>query len=181
MTSLLLVLLPAIFMSQAVLQELPTREIPRFQMIASGLYRGGQPDREGFQYLKQSGLKTVINLRMEDDEELVVKELGMNYVHIPISIKVWSKIPERAIDEYFKVLNDPANYPIFFHCRRGADRTGAMAGFYRIAAQGWEPRKAYEEARTVGMRWWFAGLKQQLHSFKTLPPVVFTRTVEAER
>jgi protein tyrosine/serine phosphatase len=135
-------------------------------MIATGLYRGGQPEREGFEYLKNSGIKTVINLRTENDEEAIVKKLGMNYIHIPISIKPWSKIPDAAIDKYFEVLSDPANYPIFFHCRRGADRTGALAGFYRIAVQEWEPKKAYSEARQIGMRWWFQAIKKQIHGFK---------------
>ena len=135
-------------------------------MISAGLYRGGQPGREGFEFLKTNGIKTVINLRAENDEEVIVKKLGMNYVHIPISITMWSKIPDGAIDQYFKVLNDPANYPIFFHCRRGADRTGALAGFYRIAYQGWEPGKAYGEARSIGLRWWFPAIKQQIYTFK---------------
>ena len=147
-------------------EPLSTKTIPRFQIISSGLYRGGQPEREGFEYLKANGIKTVINLRTENDEERVVKDLGMNYVHIPISIKAWSKIPQSAIDQYFKVLSDPTNYPIFFHCRRGADRTGAMASFYRIAIQGWEPKTAFGEARDVGMRWWYVRLKQQIQSFK---------------
>jgi tyrosine-protein phosphatase SIW14 len=145
---------------------LSTKHIPRFQMIVAGLYRGGQPGQDGFEFLKTNGIKTVINLRGENDEEVIVKKLGMNYVHIPMSITPWSKIPDSAIDQYFKVLSDPANYPIFFHCRRGADRTGALAGFYRIAYQGWEPSKAYSEARSVGMRWWFPAIKQQFESFK---------------
>jgi protein tyrosine phosphatase (PTP) superfamily phosphohydrolase (DUF442 family) len=153
----------------------PTSDIPRFQMIADGLYRGGQPEREGFEHLKKNGFKTVINFRTENDEESIVRELGLNYVHIPVSITFWSKIPDKVIDEYFRILSDPANYPIFFHCRRGADRTGAMAGFYRIAMQGWEPKKAYSEARDIGMRWWYPGLKRQLHAFKRTagitPPV----------
>ena len=153
------------FLPNSPAEPLSTREIPRFQMIASGLYRGGQPARPGFDYLRKSGIKTVINLRMENDEEAVVKALGMNYVHIPVTIKPWSKIPEAAIRRYFEVVNDAANYPIFFHCRRGADRTGAMAGFYRIAVQGWEPEKVYSEARNIGMRWWFRGLKGQLYGF----------------
>jgi protein tyrosine/serine phosphatase len=146
-------------------------------MIADGLYRGGQPERDGFQYLKDRGIKTVINLRTENDEEVMVKKLGMNYVHIPISIKPWSKIPDAAIEQYFKVLNDPANYPIFFHCRRGADRTGAMAGFYRIAVQGWETKKAYSEARQIGMRWWFQAIKKQIHGFRP-EGVSVTKTAE---
>jgi len=147
-------------------EPLSTKHIPRFQMIAAGLYRGGQPGRDGFEFLKNNGIKTVINLRSENDEEVIVKTLGMNYVHIPMSITPWSKIPDAAIDQYFKVLSDPANYPVFFHCRRGADRTGALAVFYRIAYQGWEPSKAYTEARTIGMRWWFPAIKQQIHDFK---------------
>ncbi len=161
-------------------KDLNTKEIPRFQMISAGLYRGGQPDREGFQFLKESGFKTVINLRTENDEESIVKELGLNYVHIPISIKMWSRIPSAAIDRYFAVLSDPSNYPIFFHCRRGADRTGALAGFYRIAVQGWEPRKAYSEAREVGMRWWYPAIKKQLENFKHSSTDLL-KTVEAER
>jgi protein tyrosine/serine phosphatase len=148
-------------------EPLSTKDIPRFQMITAGLYRGGQPGHDGFEFLKNNGIKTVINLRTENnDEEVIVKKLGMNYVHIPISIIMWSKIPDSAIDQYFKVLSDPANYPIFFHCRRGADRTGALAGFYRIAYQGWEPSKAYSEARSIGMRWWFPAIKQQIQDFK---------------
>jgi len=152
---------------QLVIPAPPKNHIARFQKVADGLYRGGQPERLGFEYLKTSGIKTVINLRMENDEEPMVRGLGMNYVHIPVNdMKPWSKIPQSAIEQYFKVLEDPSNYPIFFHCQRGADRTGAMAGFYRIGMEGWEPAKAYSEARDIGMRWYFAGLKQQLNSFK---------------
>ena len=165
MTATLLLLLQLPF-TNSFTEPLATKDIPRLQMIAAGLYRGGQPERAGFEYLKNYGIKTVINLRTENDEEVIVKGLGMNYVHIPISIKPWSKIPDAAIERYFKVLNDPANYPIFFHCRRGADRTGALAGFYRIAVQGWEPKQAYTEARSVGMRWWFQAIKKQIHAFK---------------
>src|SRR5438093_1000257 len=157
-TILLLFQLPQ---SNSLTEPLSTKTIPRFQMIASGLYRGGQPEREGFDYLKNNGIKTVINLRTENDEEVIVKELGMGYIHIPISIKPWSKVPDTAIEQYFKVVSDPANYPIFFHCRRGADRTGALAALYRIAVQDWEPKTAYGEARQIGMRWWFRAVKNQ--------------------
>jgi len=153
-------------------EPLSTKAIPRFQMISAGLYRGGQPERNGFEYLQKNGFKTIVNLRTENDEEAIVKELGMNYVHIPVSIKMWSKIPDAAIEQYFKIVNDPANYPIFFHCRRGADRTGAMAAFYRMSMQGWEPKKAYSEARDVGMRWWFPAIKKQVYGFMDRFPAV---------
>lgn len=146
----------------------PAKEdVPRFATIAEGFYRGGQPTDAGFEFLKQQGIKTIINLREENKEESMVRSLGMNSVHIPVSISFFSKIPGDAIEKYFEVLNDPANYPIFIHCRRGADRTGAMAGFYRVLFQDWDGKKAYDEARDIGMRWWYPGLKGQIKSFKT--------------
>ena len=96
----------------------------------------------------------------------MVHELGMKYFHIPIRlIFPWSKIPEDAIARYLELVNDPDNYPIFVHCHRGADRTGALAAFYRIAIQGWEVERAWCEARDFGLHWWYRGLKNQVHKF----------------
>jgi hypothetical protein len=36
---------------------------------------------------------------------------------------------------------------------------------YRIARQGWTAEAAFEEARTVGMRWWHFPVKGQLEAF----------------
>jgi len=152
----------------APMQEAPEEgDIPRFGILADGLYRGGQPTEKGFQLLKQKGVKTVINLRAEDNsEEAIVEKLGMKYIQIPLQeVRPWSQIPPGAIATYFELVNNRENYPIFFHCRRGADRTGAMAAFYRMAVQGWNARRAYDEARNVGMRWYFAGLKVQINDF----------------
>jgi protein tyrosine/serine phosphatase len=156
--------------------DLPSsNNIPRFQMLTTGLYRGGQPDKKGFEFLKQQGVKTVINLRMENDEETTVKQLGMNYVQIAIDDpRPTSRISEQAISKYFEIVNNPENYPIFFHCRRGADRTGAMAAMYRIAFQGWDAKKAYSEARDIGLRWWYVAIKNQLMGFKFVKPQTVT-------
>lgn len=166
-----LILLPAMLMAQPLTEPSSESEtnIPRFLMIAEGLYRGGQPDKRGFEFLKQKGIKTVINFRSENDEAPLVKELGMHYVWIPMEIKPWSKIPNPDVAKYFEVVTNPDNYPIFFHCRRGADRTGAMAAFYRIAVQGWDAKKAYSEARDVGMRWWYPAVKEQVYKFRPTP------------
>jgi|ERR1041385_7942015 tyrosine-protein phosphatase SIW14 len=163
---LIFILLPIILLARPQAETPSISDIPRFLTVADGLFRGGQPTEKGFQYLKQRGIRTVINLRMEYDEAEIVQKYGMNYVSIPINeVRPWSQIPEAAVAKYFEVLNNPANYPIFFHCLRGADRTGAMAGFYRMAVQGWDAKKSYFEARNIGMRWWHAGLKVQLYDF----------------
>ena len=159
----------------------PSNNIPRFQMLTTGLYRGGQPDKKGFEFLKQQGVKTIINLRSENDEEATVKQLGMNYIQIAIDDpRPSSTIPALAISKYFEIVNNPANYPIFFHCRRGADRTGAMAALYRIANQGWDAKKAYDEARDIGLRWWYGAIKKQLLAFKPAPLLPKTAVLALE-
>jgi len=145
--------------------EMPvTWEISRFCLVSDGLYRGGQPSLAGFQFLKQQGIKTVINLRAEENSEAaVVEALGMRYVYIPVpQIHFWTRIPDTAIKEYLDVVRNPDDYPIFFHSRRGADRTGALAAVYRMSQEQWDANKAYGEAREMGMRWFYVGLRSQI-------------------
>lgn len=137
--------------------------VPRFQAVTQFLYRGGQPTEAGFAFLRLRGIKTVVNLREEDDERSLVEKMGMRYVHLPTS--AWDPIPEKAIQTFFRLMGDPASRPVFVHCERGADRTGAMIGLYRVAFQGWDGDKAYDEARALGMRWWYRDLRRQLFEF----------------
>ncbi|HLH30599.1 MAG TPA: tyrosine-protein phosphatase [Terriglobia bacterium] len=146
-------------------------DLPRFSILMmDGVYRGGQPTRQGFEFLKEKGVKTIINLRAENNSESrLVQELGMNYIQIPVDeARPWSVIPPAALAKFFELVNDPTNYPIFFHCLRGADRTGAFAAFYRIAIDHWDPTEAYTEARDVGMRWYYVALRAQIERFN--PP-----------
>jgi len=138
--------------------------------ISEELVRTNQPWPHQLAGWKDKGIKTSINLRAEDNSEAsVVEKLGMTYVQIPVDeVRPWTKIPDSAIAKYFEVVNNPANYPIFFHCRRGADRTGFFAALYRMALHHWDAKKAHNEARKIGMRWYYAGLKSQIYDFK--PP-----------
>jgi protein tyrosine/serine phosphatase len=147
-------------------------DIPRFSILADGLYRGGQPTERGFEFLKEKGIKTVINLRAEDNsEQASVEKLGLNYIRIPVDeVLPWSHVPPDAIAKFFELVDNRANYPIFFHCRRGADRTGFFSAIYRMALQNWDADRAYAEARQIGMRWYFAGLKSQIYAFHPPPP-----------
>ena len=142
-------------------------DLPRFSILKDGVYRGGQPSARGFQFLRQTGVKTIINLRVENNSESeLVQALGMNYVQIPVDeARPWSVIPAAQLGKFFELINNPSNYPIFFHCRRGADRTGAFAAFYRIAIDRWDSTRAYAEARDIGMRWFYLGLRNQIETF----------------
>jgi protein tyrosine/serine phosphatase len=169
-----LILFPSIAAARPPAQAHNKGDVPRFLTVSDGLYRGGQPTAMGFQFLKEKGIKTVINLRAEENSEgQLVEKLGMHYVQIPVDEVVpWSQIPQAAISKYFEIVNNPDNYPIFFHCKRGADRTGFLAALYRMAFQGWDSKKAYDEARNIGMRWYYTGLKAQIFEFHAPERVV---------
>src|SRR6476660_8976681 len=144
--------------------------VPRFQQFGKSAFRGGQPTAKGFHDLKGNGIRTVINLRVEDDERELVESLGMKYVHIPINMPLltrpWKTISDADIAAFFQAVEDPENQPVFVHCHRGADRTGMLVGLYRIAHDNWDGGRAYREARQIGMRWWLRSFKGQLLSFR---------------
>lgn len=140
-----------------------TVPISRFMQVGPGLYRGGQPDRAGFERLRDLGIRTVVSFRTEADERALVEALGMTYVHIPVSFRLLGgDMPDQAVARFFEVVDNPGRGPVFFHCRRGADRTGAFAALYRVVRQQWSIERAYREAREVGMRWWYPAVKDEL-------------------
>jgi tyrosine-protein phosphatase SIW14 len=146
----------------------------RFNKVDERLYRGAQPTEAGFRRLKELGITTIVNLRMEPDairtnEKEMVEKLGLKYIAIPVEDGNFftrsRTIPDEAIRTFFKIVDDIEHGKVFVHCHRGADRTGAMVAFYRIARQGWEAEKAAKEARDLGMRSWYKGLQAQIKTF----------------
>jgi tyrosine-protein phosphatase SIW14 len=137
--------------------------IERFSQISPTLYRGAQPDRAGFTFLRDIGIRTVISLRNDASERALVESLGMRFVHIPVTFRMFGgDMPKQAAERFLSVVDDPAGGLVFVHCKRGADRTGAFVGLYRVVRQGWKVEQAYEEARDIGMRWWYPAVKDQL-------------------
>ncbi|MBN2242651.1 MAG: tyrosine-protein phosphatase [Acidobacteria bacterium] len=165
--------LPATWAGESA--DIPEKLLPRFRKVDESLYRGGMPEEEGFHLLKKMGIKTVVNFRNDNDERQLVESLGMKNIHIPLTAK--TGIDVYSIREFFKVLGHAGNYPVFVHCRRGADRTGAMIAFYRIAFQGWDPERAYREARDIGLRWWYFILRKQIRNFN---PESFSKIISGK-
>jgi tyrosine-protein phosphatase SIW14 len=118
--------------------------IHNFARVSPILYRGAQPTAEGFAELKKMGVRTVVNLRSTGGDEDEMRGLGMRYVEIET---LATGIDQKDVIRFLKVVSDPANQPVFVHCRRGADRTGCAVAAYRIVEQGWTPDDALAEMR----------------------------------
>jgi tyrosine-protein phosphatase SIW14 len=145
---LLLAILAATAMRAAVVDG-----VGNFYKVNDHLYRGAQPTDRGFRSLSQLGIRTVLDLRIPEErsnqEEKIVKSLGMRYVHLPMN---GSQYPTDAeIQKALSVLDDRSAWPIFVHCREGKDRTGAVIACDRIAREGWTNTRALAEAKSRGM------------------------------
>ena len=58
--------------------------LPNLHKVSETLYRGAQPEEEGFETLKTMGIKTVINLRTLHSDRKECDAAGLNYVHITV-------------------------------------------------------------------------------------------------
>lgn len=121
--------------------------LPNLHRIAPGIYRGAQPTAEGMRELEKLGVKVVINLRgfHDDDDELS----GTTLRGARIRFHTWHAEDEDVV-AFLRLIADPANHPVFFHCKHGADRTGTMCAIYRMAFQGWTVDEAVREMTTGG-------------------------------
>jgi len=119
-------------------------------LVASGLYRGSAPTREGVRTLKMMGIKTVVNLRHYHGsrEGDWCREEGLDYVRLVLAS---SDAPrDEDVREFLKIATDPARRPVYFHCWRGKDRTGVMCAAYRMAVEGWSFDEANREMEAFG-------------------------------
>jgi protein-tyrosine phosphatase len=93
-------------------------------------------------------VRTVLNLRGDDEharaEGREARALGLRYFNVPISRA--GRPSRERIEELMALVDAPENQPVFVHCKRGADRTGAFVAAYRITHDGWTGERALAEA-----------------------------------
>jgi protein tyrosine phosphatase (PTP) superfamily phosphohydrolase (DUF442 family) len=127
--------------------------IKNFAKVDTQVYRGGQPTDEGFRYLAKLGVKVIIDLREADGrsqaEQRVVTRAGMKYVNVPMT--GLTPPTDAEITKILSLLGDTTSGPVFVHCRRGADRTGAVIAAYHIDHDKWDNVRALNDAKAYSM------------------------------
>ena len=128
--------------------------IHHFLKVTDQVWTGGQPWPEHWPKLKDAGVKVVLNLRSQAEnegghEEAKVTELGMSYFNIPADPQMPDELDA---DDFLKITDEQLkNGPVFIHCAVGA-RVGAFWMIRRVLRDGWEFDKALEEANRIGLR-----------------------------
>ena len=116
--------------------------------IAPGVYRGAQPGANGYATLKKMGIRTVIDFRTTENDRQQVEKAGMRSISVPIEMSR-DGLREK-VDRVVALMADPANQPVFIHCRHGQDRTGIVSAAYRMKVEGWSLKDAETEMQAFG-------------------------------
>jgi protein tyrosine/serine phosphatase len=109
------------------------------EVVPGLLYRSAQlPAGEFISLAKQTGLRTVINLRGEnvgsdwyDAQYRAAKELGVGFLNYRMSAS--RELTVEQMTELAQILR-AAPKPVLIHCGSGSDRTGLACALYLLEA-----------------------------------------------
>ena len=153
----------------------PVQGIHNFYKVDEHVYRGAQPTEEGIRYLAKIGVKAVIDLREPGvrgrNEERIVTAAGMTYINVPMT--GLAAPTEAEVTKILGILENASSGPVFVHCMRGMDRTGAVIASYRIDHDKWDNPRALKEAMANGMSFFQFPRQSFIRNFQP-------RTIEAK-
>jgi protein tyrosine/serine phosphatase len=121
--------------------------IKNFGRINETFYRGAEPKQSDIGDLATMGVKAVIDLQQDGQahEQEWVENAGMKFFRVGLSDS--STPSAEKAEQFLKIVNDPANQPVFIHCHGGRHRAGAMTAIYRMTHDGWNADRAYAEMK----------------------------------
>src|SRR5918998_3460418 len=121
--------------------------------ILPNVVSGGQPNAQQLRALKEAGGGIVLDVRdpMEPrpvDESTLVRELGMEYVNVPVRA---GSLDDATLERILQVLRTAGDRTVFFHCGSGNRVGGALIPYF-ILDHGMEEQDALDQAMRVGVR-----------------------------
>lgn len=129
----------------------------KFLSVGDDFFIGGQPTEAALRDLKAKGVTTVVNLRMpeemakvEFDEAALLKELGINYVHIPMRGSAEHPYGPTQLDTFAKTLAS-AQGKVLLHCTV-AWRASHLWAAYLIRDRQVPVAAALTHARMINLR-----------------------------
>jgi tyrosine-protein phosphatase SIW14 len=150
--------------------------IGNFGQINANYYRGEQPEGRDYADLAAIGIKTVIDLQADGDsnEQRIVEANGMKFYRFPMTTHV--PPTSQQITKFLEIVNDPAQQPVYVHCKGGKHRTGVMTAVYRMEQDSWNAERAFSEMKRYkfGADFLHSEFKQFVYGYRP------TRTVVAD-
>ncbi len=137
-----------------------------FETITEGkVYKSGViPPDELKDYINKYHIKSVVDLRfpgtndlvnnpeipaeLTAEKEAIAKIKGVNYFNDGSD-----QVPKQEnLDVFFKIMDNPANYPVLIHCYHGIGRAEMYSAIYRIEYENFTNEEARNGVRTL-VKW----------------------------
>ncbi len=126
--------------------------IPSFAVPMARVAVGMRPTTEGLDWLQASKYRTVVYLRRKGTEDSAdreqIEKRGMKYVSFEVSPE---SLNREMIDEFDKLVDNPANYPLFVYDK---DRllTGVMWYMHYRLVDKMSDGEAHAKAELLGLK-----------------------------
>ncbi len=128
------------------LEPIPAlEEIAHFVMTTEGWGTAGQPTGAQLRSVRDAGFEKVINLAWPSspsalpDEDLLVEELGLEYLPIPVR---WEQPTRANLQQFFRALDTAGSHRLFIHCIANK-RVSAFLYLYRVVRKGMPEPEAH--------------------------------------
>ncbi len=126
------------------------RGIENFGFVSAELWRGGQPNAEGYRTLQAMHVGTVIDLELPNPR-VPPAPRAVNPHSLPVSEWHSDQVDTTAL----LVLIRDSPKPVFIHCRQGRDRTGIAVAAYRLS-RGMPIADVVKELHNFRVNFWWA-------------------------
>lgn len=120
-------------------------KIKNFGQMDERFFRGARPKPQDLHALAALGITTIIDLtdNSREYEQPAAEAAGLRYINIPMVDKSYPSMDQ--INEFMKVVNDPATGKFFVHCAGGRHRTGVVGAVYRFNVDKWNLDQVMDE------------------------------------
>ncbi len=128
------------------------RRFPRrfAEVVPGRMFRGGFPSAEEARHLKDDrGVKTLVSLtgQTDDKDELLMldtaRRLGIKTLRFPMPGD--GRADFEQLDRAARAVAEQQDWPVFFHCAAGKQRSNATLAAYRLGYCGWSVEEALSE------------------------------------
>jgi protein tyrosine phosphatase (PTP) superfamily phosphohydrolase (DUF442 family) len=148
-------------------------DISNYRQYSELFSSAGQPTALQLEKVEQQGFERVIYLAFTDDhtaiedEDRVVKQLGMDYVHIPVD---WENPTLADFKTFADVMGNENTVKTFLHCQVNF-RASSFSFLYRVAIQSAPVLDAKEDLDSVWApnETWFRFIRTVLADYNLSP------------
>ena len=135
-------------------------DINNYREYSQNFASSGQPSKKQLETLKDAGFERIVYIAFSNsgkayaDEDVVVKELGMDYVHIPV---IWDQPTAADFYAFAGSMQRDADRKTLLHCQVNY-RASAFSFLYRVVYENvpvaeakadmnsvWQPNETWRE------------------------------------